>query len=156
MIREAEINDLGVLASLFIVENKHNSSLAPDVVRETEDVLNVPELEGILVDENQSLIVSERDGVVVGALLGNFTKVPERRWTQQRSYGYVEELVVSQKSRRQGVANELIAHFVVWAQSKGAGSVDLHVWSNNHEATGFYNQSGFVATQHLLTKKLHS
>ncbi|TOB55878.1 GNAT family N-acetyltransferase, partial [Vibrio parahaemolyticus] len=93
MIRDAQIKDLDVLISLFITENEHNSDLAPDVVRKTEDVLNETELQNILSDESQLLIVSEHDGKVVGALLGNLTNVKERRWTQSRTYGYIEELI---------------------------------------------------------------
>lgn len=81
MLCEAEMKDLGVLISLFIVENKHNSTLVADVVRETDEVLIRQDLQEIVSDANQLLIVSERDGSVIGALLGNVTNVRERRWT---------------------------------------------------------------------------
>ncbi|MFM2595502.1 GNAT family N-acetyltransferase [Vibrio harveyi] len=111
MVRVAQIKDLDVLVSLFIAENEHNSDLAPDVVRKTEDVLNETELQDILSDENQLLIVSEHDGKVVGALLGNLTDVKERRWTQSRTYGYIEELIVSSEARKLGVATGLVSYF---------------------------------------------
>ena len=157
MVREAQIKDLDALVSLFISENEHNSDLAPDVVRKTEDVLNKTELQDILSDESQLLIVSEHDGKVVGALLGNLTDVKERRWTQSRTYGYVEELIVSSEARKLGVvATGLVSYFSEWASALGASSVELHVWSNNTGAIGFYTSAGFESKQNLLSKKLRS
>ncbi|MCW8336214.1 GNAT family N-acetyltransferase [Vibrio paucivorans] len=154
MVRNAEIKDLDVLVTLFIAENEHNAILAPDVVRKTEDVLNESELHDILSDDNQLLIVSEHDGKVVGALLGSLTKVKERRWAQSRTYGYVEELIVSAEARKIGVATGLVSYFSNWASSLGAGSVDLHVWSNNTAAKVLYDSIGFQPKQNLLSKKL--
>ncbi|WP_199482670.1 GNAT family N-acetyltransferase [Vibrio owensii] len=156
MVRVAQIKDLDVLVSLFIAENEHNSDLAPDVVRKTENVLNETELQDILSDENQLLIVSEHDGKVVGALLGNLTDVKERRWTQSRTYGYIEELIVSSEARKLGVATGLVSYFSKWASALGDSSVDLHVWSNNTGAIGFYTSAGFESKQNLLSKKLRS
>jgi len=156
MVRDAQIKDLDVLVSLFIIENEHNSDLAPDVVRKTENVLNETELQDILSDESQLLIVSEHDGKVVGALLGSLTYVKERRWMQSRTYGYIEELIVSNGARKLGVATALVSYFSDWASALGASSVDLHVWSNNTGAIGFYSSVGFQSKQNLLSKKLCS
>lgn len=156
MLRDAEIKDLDMLVSLFITENEHNSELAPDVVRKTEDVLNRTELQGILSDESQVLIVSEHDGKVVGALLGSLNKVKERRWAQSRIYGYIEELIVSNEARKLGIATGLVSHFSNWASALGASSVDLHVWSNNTVAIGFYSSVGFQSKLNLFSKKLNS
>ncbi|MBL4282692.1 GNAT family N-acetyltransferase [Vibrio fluvialis] len=155
MIREAEMRDLEALVNLFIVENRHNANLAPENVRVTNDVLSEQELRDIILDEKQLLLVGEREGMVTGALLGSITNVRERRWTPSNCYAYVEELVVDPSSRRQGVAQQLLACFETWARSQGASSIDLHVWSNNREALGFYDKSGFKTKQHLLSKKLH-
>ncbi|MDK9759492.1 GNAT family N-acetyltransferase [Vibrio sp. D173a] len=156
MVRDAQIKDLDVLVSLFIAENEHNSDLAPDVVRKTEDVLNESELQDILSDDNQLLVVSEHDGKVVGALLGSLTTVKERRWTQSRRYGYIEELIVSSEARKLGVATALVSYFSDWASTLGASSVDLHVWSNNTGAIDFYSRVGFQPKQNLLSKRLRS
>ncbi|MBY7785236.1 GNAT family N-acetyltransferase [Vibrio fluvialis] len=155
MIREAEMRDLDTLVNLFIVENRHNANLAPENVRVTNDVLSEQELRDIILDEKQLLLVGEREGMITGALLGSITNVRERRWTPSNCYAYVEELVVDPSSRRQGVAQELMACFEAWASSQSASSIDLHVWSNNREALGFYDKSGFKTKQHLLSKKLH-
>lgn len=158
MIREAEMRDLDALVNLFIAENQHNANLAPENVRVTNDVLSEQELRDIILDEKQLLLVGEREGMVTGALLGSITNVRERRWTPSNGYAYLEELVVDPSSRRQGVAQDLLACFEAWARSQGAqgaSSIDLYVWSNNHEALGFCDKSGFKTKQHLLSKKLH-
>lgn len=156
MVRGAKINDLDVLVRLFKLENEHNSNLVPDVVRKTEDVLSESELQEILSDDNQLLIVSEHNGKVVGALLGSFTNVRERRWTQSRTYGYIEELIVSAEARKLGVATGLVSYFSNWARSLGACSIDLHVWSNNTGAIEFYDSVGFQSKQKLFSKKLQN
>ncbi len=156
MVRNAEIKDLDILVMLFVAENEHNSNLAPDVVRRTEDVLNESEFQDIISDDNQMLIVSEYKGKVVGALLGSFTEVQERRWTQSRSYGYIEELIVTSEARKLRVATGLISYFSEWASSLGASSVELHVWSNNTGAISFYDKVGFQPKQSRLSKEIRS
>ncbi|MEX0336766.1 GNAT family N-acetyltransferase [Vibrio tubiashii] len=151
MIRKAVVSDHSDLVRLFILENQHNAQLAPDIVRETEDVLSLEELNQILADNNQYLVVKEIDGVAVGALLGSITKTLERRWSQARLYAYLEELIVCPASRGKGIARELVDSFVHWAQSHSASSVDLHVWSNNDSAMGFYRSYGFSEKQYLMT-----
>ncbi|MDC5722741.1 GNAT family N-acetyltransferase [Vibrio europaeus] len=151
MIRKAVESDHSDLVRLFILENQHNAQLASDIVRETEDVLTLEELKQILADSSQYLVVKEVDGVAVGALLGSITNTPERRWNQARLYAYLEELIVCPASRGKGIARELVDSFVHWAQSHGASSVDLHVWSNNDSAMGFYRTYGFSAKQYLMT-----
>lgn len=84
MVRKAVVSDHSDLVRLFILENQHNAQLAPDIVRETKDVLTLVELEQILADNNQYLVVKEIDGIAVGALLGSITKTLERRWSQAR------------------------------------------------------------------------
>ncbi len=151
MIRKTVVSDHSDLVRLFILENQHNAQLAPNVVRETEDVLALEELKQILADKNQYLVVKEIDGVAVGVLLGSITKTPERRWSQARLYAYLEELIVCPASRGKGIARELVDSFVHWAQSRDASSVDLHVWSNNDSAVGFYRKYGFSEKQYLMT-----
>ena len=75
MIRKAVVSDHSDLVRLFILENQHNAQLAPDIVRETKDVLTLEELKQILADNNQYLVVKEIDGVAVGALLGSINKI---------------------------------------------------------------------------------
>lgn len=154
MIRRAKTKDLEALIGLFIAENKYNASLAPEIVRHTDDVLSSLELQEILSDEAQLFIVSERDGKVVAALLGKLVNKRARRWTQSRTYGYVEEIIVAQKARKLGIATQLMNDFTQWAVALGADSVDLHVWSNNTSAIGFYDSVGFQTKQQLLSKKL--
>ncbi len=130
--------------------------MAPDVVRRTEDVLDESELQDILSDDNQMLVVSEYKGKVVGTLLGRFTEVQGRRWTQSRSYGYIEELIVTSEARKLGVATGLVSYFSEWASSLGASLAELHVWSNNAGAIGFYDSVGFQPKPSLLSKELRS
>lgn len=152
--REATVNDLHALVALFVTENQHNATLAPETVRVTSDVLTAPELQAIIDDAGQQLLVAEREDLVVGALLGQITRTREHRWVQSRCTGYVDELIVSPHARRQGVADDLLAAFESWAAAQGATALELHVWSNNDGAIRFYAQSGFAEKQHLLTKPL--
>ena len=154
MIRTASINDHLALKRLFIVENHHNASIAPDVVSKTEDVLTEKELREIIADNNQCLFVVDVDGNVVGTLLGSVVDVAGWRWTNNRCYGYIEELVVDENQRGKGFARQLMATFEGWAKKKGAVSVELHVWSNNQTANEFYRRYGFSEKQRLLSKPL--
>ena len=58
-------------------------------------------------------------------------------------YAYIEDLVVSQNFRRQGVATALVTHAIAWAQSNNLPGVMLETQNNNLAACKLYESCGF-------------
>ena len=156
MLRIADMNDLEVLVELFIEENHHNHKLAPDVVARTEDVLSTSKPQEIMDDENTYLYVCESDGDVTGLLLGNIVYIKAKRWSQARRFAGIEELIVTERARGKGFAKALVSQFEAWAKVKGARSIELHVWTNNDIAINFYETSGYLGKQLLMSKPVQT
>lgn len=55
----------------------------------------------------------------------------------------LESIAVSLTHRRSGIATDLLAALVTWAQQHGASKVQLEVRCANYSAEGFYESSGF-------------
>lgn len=57
----------------------------------------------------------------------------------------VENVVVVEGARRQGVASRLLEEAIAWARAEGARSVVLEVRQSNIAAIGLYRKFGFAA-----------
>ncbi len=91
-------------------------------------------LQGELWNDSAVVIVAEgEDGTVLG-YAGLQTVLDE---------GYINNVAVDEKFRRQGVADELIAAFVRFGQAKLA-FLTLEVRASNAPAIGLYAKHGFV------------
>ena len=90
-------------------------------------------LQGELWNDSAVVIVAEgEDGTVLG-YAGLQTVLDE---------GYINNVAVDEKFRRQGVADELIAAFVRFGQAKLA-FLTLEVRKSNAAAIGLYEKYGF-------------
>lgn len=91
-------------------------------------------LQGELWNDSAVIIVAEgEDGTVLG-YAGLQTVLDE---------GYINNVAVDEKFRRQGVADELIAAFVRFGQAKLA-FLTLEVRASNAPAIALYAKHGFV------------
>ena len=58
---------------------------------------------------------------------------------------WLEDLFVSERSRRRGLARALVRHALWRARERGALRVELDTHEDNHEALGLYESLGFSA-----------
>ena len=61
----------------------------------------------------------------------------------QRATAYVATLDVHPNSRRIGLASTLMEHAEREALARGATTITLHAWSENHPASAFYLRHGY-------------
>jgi ribosomal protein S18 acetylase RimI-like enzyme len=156
MIRASSINDLASLIALFIEENAHNNSVAPDRVSKTNDVLTLTELQEFIDNESSYLWVYESDGKIVGLILATHHRSEVKRWKQKRNFVYLDELVVTENYRGRGIASLLIQSLTEWSKRRGADCIDLHVWQANTKAKALYQKLGFNEKQLLMTLPIDS
>lgn len=100
----------------------------------------------LLVQADAFLAVAERQGQVVGYVLGfdHYTFYANDR------VAWVEELMVGQASRRQGVGKALMQGFEAWCASRGSRLVALAT----RRAAGFYRAIGYEESAAYLRKLL--
>ena len=59
-------------------------------------------------------------------------------------YAHIENLVVAQELRRQGLARALVERALAWAESKHLAGVMLETQNNNSPACHLYESCGFI------------
>ena len=67
---------------------------------------------------------------------------------------HLENLVVAESFRRQGIASELMAAVRLWAVDRGLHSIRLKVYSANTEAVCFYERAGFAPLSLTMEARL--
>jgi ribosomal protein S18 acetylase RimI-like enzyme len=98
-----------------------------------------------------AIFVAEDDaGQVVGLLTAS------QRWTLWHAgpCALIEELVVEERARRQGVGRALIQAALDWAQAQGCSEVEVSTDRDNTNAQAFYRRLGFASESLLLEYEL--
>ena len=105
-------------------------------------------------------LVAERDGEIVGYLLGLHAKRPPV--FKNTDYGFVSDLAVTKKMRSKGVGRALMDEFEKWAVDRKLDSISLSVLAANKIGQKFYKKQGYkimtyserkVLAKNKLTKK---
>ncbi len=69
-------------------------------------------------------------------------------------YGYVEQLIVSQPARNQGVGPLLLQACYDWLKTRNINTATLKVYGPNIDALRFYEREGFKPLRYELIKHL--
>jgi GNAT superfamily N-acetyltransferase len=94
-----------------------------------------------------ALFVAEDDaGRVVGML------TISHRWTlwHRGPCALIEELVVDEEARGQGLGRALIQAAIDWAQAEGCSEIEVSTEEDNADAQAFYRRLGFDSVALLL------
>jgi GNAT superfamily N-acetyltransferase len=66
---------------------------------------------------------------------------------------WIEDVVVHQDFRRQGIGRQLLDHLVEWAKTQGATRVQLVADQENADADLFYKALGWQSTQLVVRRR---
>lgn len=92
------------------------------------------QLQGELPDERHEFLTAELDGDVVG-YVGMMCVLDE---------GYISNVAVSPRFRRQGIGRALVAEMLRRAEGRQLTFVTLEVRAHNDGAIALYSQAGFA------------
>lgn len=92
---------------------------------------------GVLFAE--TFLIAECDGEVVGYTIGALVQ-------HRRTTGWIIRLAVSERHRRRGVGERLVAAVTGSLRERGAGEIYLSVAPSNHGARALYEKHGFEET----------
>lgn len=139
IIREATVEDMsamvGLLGELF--------SLEPDFSGDLEKQQVGAEL--LLQNDQGGVMVAEIDGSVVGMVTSQFYVST----AEGAKCGFIEDMVVSEKFRGQGIGALLLTAIEEWSFANGATRVVLHVDMDNETAQAFYQKQGWKRNRQL-------
>ncbi len=92
--------------------------------------------------ENWCVLVAERDGQLVGQIVGVLQEaIPV---FEAGRYGYVTDIVVAPEMRRSGVGQALFAALEDWFRQRGASHLQLQVAHHNAASQAFWRAMGCI------------
>lgn len=73
---------------------------------------------------------------------------------KKRRYAHIEDVIVAQAYRGEGIGRILMDTARKWAESQNATAVDLWVWEDNNDAIGFYKHLGYETVRQVMQLQL--
>ena len=127
----------------------------PDLFRSGTRKYTDAELLDIFADDARPVFVAVDDD---GGVLGHaFCEVEDLRESNSRCPMlslYIDDICVSEKSRRQHVGTALYSHVISFARELGCYNVTLNVWACNPGAQRFYEAMGMKPLKTCLEQVL--
>jgi len=161
ILRPAELADRKALCDLYHEFHEFHARGVPDrLVSEVgypdrcDEKGLLQALENIIRSENSTIIVAEEDGRIVG--LAEIYIRDDTPDPLQKSYrfGYLQSLLVTERCRRQGTGERLLAAAEQWALAKGAAEIRLDIWEFDAGPLKFYEKCGYKTLRRSMTRKL--
>lgn len=108
-------------------------------------------LQGILASGEQAVFVAEREGTVLG-----WIQVQLARIIEADLRGEITGLVVTERTRRQGVGAALVQQAEVWTKARGGELLVVRCNQTRTESHRFYERLGYTVAKVQLNfrKKL--
>jgi len=105
-----------------------------------------------LADEDTLILVAEGGGTVCGYL---YATIEPRSWKELREEaGFIQDVVVDERSRGTGVATSLIERAADWFRSRGMLRMVLWTAQANEPAQRLFERLGFRRTMIEMTREL--
>lgn len=105
----------------------------------------------MLTLSNFNVCVAEEDEQVIGLITASLRPT---LW-HAGPVALIDELIVDQTARGQGVGKALIDAIVVWARKRGASEIEVSTEQDNEAAQAYYLRHGFEHESVLLEMEFH-
>ena len=158
-IRLAEKEDLKALCRLYIEFHEFHVRGVPDRLRSLGDPDKYdcselsPKLEKIIRGEDSVIFLAEIDGKPLGlaeVYIRGDKPDPAR---VQRRYGFLQSLIVTEKTRKQGIGKKLVQASESWAKQNGAVEMQLDIWEFDGGPFDFYENLGYRTLRRTLVRR---
>ena len=155
LIRAAIPEDYGAVCVLYAQVAHVHSQALPHFFRPVEGpALPLEFFANILANEDAAIFVAEWQATLIGmihCIVGTTPAVPV---VMPRRFVNIDDLVVSEHVRHQGVGQTLVERVHQWAREKGVTEVELNVWEFNTPARSLYEKLGYQTTRRIMRKPL--
>ena len=143
IIRPVNTGDTDAIAEMWLDLVAFHQKLSPDLPGAARGAQHryVRRIMERLEDHYTCALIAELDGEVVGFILGMVIDLMPDIFDQQPS-GFLADIYVEPKVRRQGVGRSLVNTLVDWFRQCGIHTFDWHVSSNNPEGLAFWRSIG--------------
>lgn len=141
-IERAASSDYSVICRLIAEEHAMHVTARPDIFQPSGTLLTKEEYEAMQKDDTYFLYMARTGGGESAGLC--FAKLTETDSPLlcKKKFLYIEDFIVSEQFRRQGIGRILYEKIKETAILSGAEGVELTVWNFNESAAAFYRELG--------------
>ncbi len=155
MLRAAAQEDYDAVCMLLAQGDRFHAEALPQIFRSIEGPARSREyFERILDNENAAIFVAEQQDALIGMIQCDVRTAPDVPIVVPRHFVYIDNLVVSERFRQQGVGLALVERVHQWSREKGITEVELGVWEFNIPARILYEKLGYQTTRRIMSKRL--
>ena len=105
-----------------------------------------------LTHDMNFILVAESKNEIVGVVVGSYLKLYDE--FKEKTFGYVEEIIVSPDKRGLGIGKKLIKEAGKIFKKNNANYFYLHNYSKNTENMNIYKKLGFEEFELSMVKKI--
>ncbi len=154
-IRPATLQDLDAIFGLLEQVDRVHVAAAPEVFQE---FAGPPRPRALIAEKiegpDSDYLVAEEEGAVVAFLSLWKASHPHSPMFRPHEFVLVENLVVEERCRREGIGSALLNAACGWAQQRGLRHLQLTVWAANTTAVAFYEKHGFRTLHQRMEREL--
>jgi ribosomal protein S18 acetylase RimI-like enzyme len=153
--RRASPEDYEAVAALVAEADELHARLMPDYFRRPQKPFRGrSEYQRLLSALDEAVYVIDLEGAPVAMVHVQLYDTPPGHSLVPRRRAHIDNLVVTARSRRQGLGSALVDAAGAWAKAKGAEELLLTVWAGNEPAERFYERLGFGRVSTVLGRAL--
>ncbi len=156
VLRPMVPEDYGAFAAFYRDLHQIHAEAMPDIFRPEAGLPPENVFCRDLEKEDRCMFLAEVDGEPAGMCVLLWKDLPDDPLYPllPRKSGHIDDLYVSPKFRRRGIATLLYREAERLGKERGVSHLTLMVWSFNEEAIGLYQKLGFCPTMINMEKKL--
>ena len=150
-IRLAVEDDYEAVCALYRVVDTYHAAMLPAMFQEfIGPSRSLEHFVAKLNDPAKAVFVAESQGELWGLADVQESESPPYPMFKPARFALINNVVVAEAHRRQGVARALLDAISRWARERGLVTIQLNVYSKNKDALAFYLDAGFTPLSEKL------
>ena len=155
LLRAATHEDYEAVCILFAQGDRFHYQALPEFFRPVDEPARSQEFfVEMLANEDVALFVAEHEGALVGLIRCYVHSTHQLPVVVPRRFVHIEDMVVDETFRHQGLGQALMERVHQWAREKEVKEVELGVWEFNAAAQSLYEKLGYRTTRRVMRKQL--
>ena len=155
IIREARAADYRELCEIMEDADRLHRENLPGRFKRPEGPVRAEEyLLSLMADPDVALFLAVEAERLVGVVHVLIRETRDIPILVSRRFGLVENLVVREGLRRQGIGSALMEKAREWSKSRGATEIELNVYEFNQSAIAFYRKLGYATISRYMGRAL--
>lgn len=154
-IRKAMADELETLYAIFSLTDSLHQKAHPEIFQEISDPSDIKDYLLSRVKADDAVVfVAENQGRIIAAIIAAIHQTRDFSLLIPQTFVSVENLVVAEEFRQQGIGLALMKHVHLWVEERGIKQIQLTVWDFNEGALSFYENLGYKMLHHRMRKEL--